>query len=233
VSGPPASGTLRLARTGLLAVFSFTLASLAYVASGGRLESPVLLLLLAAAITGLAHLGTSPAIRRRSMLLLHVAMQVLAHQGLSAISADRRSSAPSDLVLALGAEPSATGRRSNSVLSFEAIDRLSTGAFGGAGHAALLPHPGAGSGFALFSLGLQLAATALIVVTLHGLDQAVCRIWSWLQPLFASVTPLGTFPLHRRRRSAPIAVAKPTLQRLTRRRRRRGPPTSLRLTLAA
>jgi len=233
VSGPSTSRTLRLARTGLLAASSFALAALAHVAAGGRLESPVLLLPLAAAITVLAHVGTSPAISRRSTLPLHIALQVLSHQVLSGVSTDRGSSAPSDLVLALGAGPSVTGGNSHVALSFEAITRLPTDALLGSGHAALLPHPGSGSGFALLSLGLQLAATALIVATLHGLDQAVCRIWCWLQPLFASVGSLDVFPLHRRRSSTPVVSAQPTLQRLTRRRRRRGPPAPLHLTLAA
>jgi len=212
---------------------SLALAALAYVAAGGRLESPVLLLPLAAAVTCIAHLGTGSAIRRRSMLLLHLALQVLAHRGLSAIATDRGSSVPSDLVRALGAEPPGTGRRLNGALSLDAIGRLSTNAVVGSGHAALLPHPGTGSGFALLSLGLQLAATALIVVVVHGLDQAVRRIWFWLQPLFAAVTPLEIPPLHRRRRPAPTVLVTPTVRRLTRRRRRRGPPAALRLTLAA
>jgi len=212
---------------------SFALATLAYVAAGGRLASSVLLLPLAATVMCLAHLGTSPAIRRRSTLLLHLVMQVVLHRGLSAIATDRGSSAPSDLVIALGGGPSATGRRVNGPLSFEAIDRLSTNALASSGHAALLPHPGVTSGYAVLSLGLQLAATALIVVVLHGLDQAVCRIWFWLQPLFAAVRALGIAPLHRHRRLAPTVVVTPTAWRLTRRRHRRGPPASLYFTLVA
>lgn len=103
------------------------------------------------------------------------------------------------------------------------------GSAAGSDLAALMPHPGLDSMGAVVVLALQVAATVLAVAALAGLERVVWRLWAWLRPLVVALLGAGLFPSPWRRGPVEMTVPMPTLRRLGRRRRRRGPPSAPRI----
>ncbi|WP_157874010.1 hypothetical protein [Kineococcus radiotolerans] len=235
----PAHGPLRIFRTGLLVVITFALASLAHTAAGGRLPPTALLLPLAIPVACLAYVLTGRSISGRVTALLQTGLQMLLHQLFAALGGHATASTTSHLEAVLAADHGGHLHGSNAVQlspsSFTASTPWSgtsllnvpfSGPSTDAGLSALAPHPGFGSAAAAVMLLLHITATVLTIIALAGLERALWHVWTWLRPLCMLLLGASDYPWRMRASCIETVLAAPVLQRMGRRRRRRGPPVS-------
>jgi hypothetical protein len=241
----PAQGPLRILRTGLLVVVAFALASLAHTAAGGRLPSPALLLPLVIPVACLAYVLTGRSISGRVTALLQTGLQLLLHQLFAALGGHSTASTTSHLEAVVAAGHGGHLHGSNAVPFWPSSFMVSppwsgtsllgasfSGSPSGAGFSALAPHPGFGSAAAAVMLVLHVVATVLTIAALAGLERALWHVWTWLRPLCMLLLGVSDCPWRVRLSCIETAVAAPVLQRMERRRRRRGPPAFSRFIIA-
>lgn len=227
----PATGPLRIARSGLLVVIAFALASLAHTAAGGRLPSLLLLVPLVVPVACIAYLITARLVGFRTTALLMSGLQLVLHELFSvlggygqsastflpgAASAPRASRAV-DIAASASGSPHAHLHTTSGGWPNLPLPTLEGDV--------LAPHPGLGSAAAVAMLVLHLLATILTVLALTATERAVWQVWAWLRPLFVLLAQLVPFPTHRRVSIVEFALSEPVLRRAGRRRRRRGPPS--------